>query len=139
MQFQKRWFVLKGNLLFYFENKTSKEPYGVIILEGCMIDLAEEDQERFGFKISWKGDRTRVYHFGTEFQVSLFTLHHLQKISVGIKQPATSKRRFRVRISILCMYYIIQKRASERAASFPEGCEYHQITNCISAGSCNMG
>ena len=69
MQFQKRWFVLKGNLLFYFENKTSKEPYGVIILEGCMIDLAEEDQERFGFKISWKGDRTRVYHFGTEFQV----------------------------------------------------------------------
>lgn len=70
-RFQKRWFVLKGNLLFYFENKTSKEPYGVIILEGCMIDLAEEDQERFGFKISWKGDRTRVYHFGTEFQQTL--------------------------------------------------------------------
>jgi len=70
-RFQKRWFILKGNLLFYFENKASKEPYGVIILEGCMIDLAEEDQERFGFKISWKGDRTRVYHFGTEFQQTL--------------------------------------------------------------------
>ena len=41
-QFQKRWFVLKGNLLFYFESKTSKEPVGVIVLEGCVIELAEE-------------------------------------------------------------------------------------------------
>jgi len=70
-RFQKRWFVLKGNLLFYFENKSSKEPYGVIILEGCIIELAEEDQERFGFKISFQGERTRVYHLGTEFQQTL--------------------------------------------------------------------
>ena len=42
IQFQKRWFVLKGNLLFYFESKTSKEPVGVIVLEGCVIELAEE-------------------------------------------------------------------------------------------------
>jgi len=69
--FQKRWFVLKGNLLFYFENRTSKDPYGVIILEGCIIELAEEDQERFGFKISFQGERTRVYHLGTEFQQTL--------------------------------------------------------------------
>ena len=67
--FQKRWFVLKGNLLFYFEKQTDKEPIGVIILEGCIIELAEEDQERFGFKISFHGERTRVYHLGTEFQV----------------------------------------------------------------------
>ena len=35
--FQKRWFVLKGNLLFYFEKRHDKEPLGVIILEGCTI------------------------------------------------------------------------------------------------------
>lgn len=35
--FQKRWFVLKGNLLFYFEKRQDKEPLGVIILEGCTI------------------------------------------------------------------------------------------------------
>lgn len=35
--FQRRWFVLKGNLLFYYEKKTDKEPSGVIILEGCTI------------------------------------------------------------------------------------------------------
>lgn len=35
--FQKRWFVLKGNLLFYYEKKTDKEPAGVLIVEGCTI------------------------------------------------------------------------------------------------------
>lgn len=35
--FQKRYFVLKGNLLFYFDKKGDKEPLGVIILEGCTL------------------------------------------------------------------------------------------------------
>ena len=35
--YQRRWFTLKGNLLFYFEKKGDKEPIGVIILEGCTI------------------------------------------------------------------------------------------------------
>lgn len=35
--FQRRYFVLKGNLLFYFEKKGDKEPLGLIILEGCTI------------------------------------------------------------------------------------------------------
>lgn len=33
--FQRRWFILKGNLLFYFEKKGEKDPLGLIILEGC--------------------------------------------------------------------------------------------------------
>jgi hypothetical protein len=36
---QKRWFVLKGNLLFYFEKRGDKEPVGVIVLEGCTIGM----------------------------------------------------------------------------------------------------
>jgi sesquipedalian len=35
--YQKRWFVLKGNLLFYFDKKSDKDPVGVIIMEGCTI------------------------------------------------------------------------------------------------------
>lgn len=35
--FQRRYFVLKGNLLFYFDRKGDKEPVGLIILEGCTI------------------------------------------------------------------------------------------------------
>lgn len=34
---QKRYFVLKGNLLFYFEKRGEREPLGVIIIEGCTI------------------------------------------------------------------------------------------------------
>lgn len=72
--FQKRYFVLKGNLLFYFERKNDREPIGVVILEGCTIELAEDDQERFAFKINFhngggehqKG--SRIYHLGTECQ-----------------------------------------------------------------------
>lgn len=70
--FQKRYFVLKGNLLFYFERKTDREPIGVIILEGSTIELAEDDQERFSFKINFHsggGEQqkgSRIYHLGTE-------------------------------------------------------------------------
>ena len=36
--FQKRYFVLKGNLLFYFDKRFDKEPIGVIILEGWFVE-----------------------------------------------------------------------------------------------------
>jgi len=50
--FAKRWFVLKGNLLFYFEKRNDREPIGVIILEGSTIELAESElEEHFCFKI----------------------------------------------------------------------------------------
>ncbi len=69
--FQKRYFVLRGNLLFYFERKGDKEPVGVIILEGCIIELAEEEQEKFAFKIAFTGDGKRTYILGAETQVRL--------------------------------------------------------------------
>uniref|UniRef100_A0A8C0U9Y8 PH domain containing endocytic trafficking adaptor 1 n=1 Tax=Cyanistes caeruleus TaxID=156563 RepID=A0A8C0U9Y8_CYACU len=31
--YHRRWFVLKGNMLFYFEERDSREPVGVIVLE----------------------------------------------------------------------------------------------------------
>lgn len=40
---QRRYFVLKGNLLFYFEKKGDREPLGVIILEGCTIGKWHEN------------------------------------------------------------------------------------------------
>lgn len=58
--FQKRWFVLKGNLLFYFEKKDDREPIGVIILEGCTIELAE-NEETFAFKLVFHGAGNRTY------------------------------------------------------------------------------
>ncbi|KDR23106.1 sesquipedalian-1-like isoform X2 [Zootermopsis nevadensis] len=68
--YQKRWFVLKGNLLFYFEKRGDKEPVGVIVLEGCTIELAE-DEEQFGFKIVFHGTDNRSYALGAESQESM--------------------------------------------------------------------
>ncbi|XP_017782426.1 PREDICTED: sesquipedalian-1-like [Nicrophorus vespilloides] len=68
--FQKRYFVLKGNLLFYFDKKGDKEPVGVVILEGCTIELTEDD-EMFCFKIEFHGTNNRSYVLGAESQESM--------------------------------------------------------------------
>ncbi|XP_022200171.2 sesquipedalian-1 [Nilaparvata lugens] len=68
--FQKRWFILKGNLLFYFEKRYDKEPVGVVILEGCTIELAE-DEEQFCFKIVFHGPGNRSYVLGADSQESM--------------------------------------------------------------------
>lgn len=68
--FQKRYFILKGNLLFYFDKKGDKEPVGLIILEGCTIELAE-DEEQFSFKIEFHGTNNRSYVLGADSQESM--------------------------------------------------------------------
>ncbi|CAG5129937.1 unnamed protein product [Candidula unifasciata] len=65
--FQKRWFVLKGNLLFYFGKKGEREPLGVIILEGYTIELAE-DMENFVFMINFTGVESKAYYLGAKSQ-----------------------------------------------------------------------
>jgi hypothetical protein len=32
--YQKRWFILKGNLLFYYEKRTDKDPIGESFFRG---------------------------------------------------------------------------------------------------------
>lgn len=65
--FQKRWFVLKGNLLFYFGKKGEREPLGVIILEGYTIELAD-DTDNFVFVINFAGVDSRTYYLGAKSQ-----------------------------------------------------------------------
>eukprot|EP00794_Sanderia_malayensis_P014060 gene14060-15525_t len=57
--YQRRWFVLKGNLLFYFEKQGDRQPIGVIILEDSNVCVCDSD--RFSFTISFFGSNTRVY------------------------------------------------------------------------------
>lgn len=57
--FQRRWFVLKGNLLFYFEKKQDKEPLGLIVLEACSVQVSS--QAKYAFEISFDGQGSRVY------------------------------------------------------------------------------
>lgn len=67
---QKRWFVLKGNLLFYFERKGDREPLGMIILEGCTVELAEEG-EQYCFQVIFHGPNNRTYYLSTESQSNM--------------------------------------------------------------------
>ncbi|XP_053971045.1 sesquipedalian-1-like [Hylaeus anthracinus] len=68
--YQRRWFVLKGNILFYFERRGDKEPVGMIVLEGCTIELTE-DEEQFGFQIVFHGPNNRNYALAAESQESM--------------------------------------------------------------------
>ncbi|XP_066293086.1 sesquipedalian-1-like [Branchiostoma lanceolatum] len=62
--FQRRYFLLKGNLLFYFDRKGDKEPVGVIVLEGCTVELSSDAIESDCpnvFEIVFQGPGTRTY------------------------------------------------------------------------------
>ncbi|XP_019342371.1 sesquipedalian-1 [Alligator mississippiensis] len=68
--YHKRWFVLKGNMLFYFEEKDSREPVGVIILEGCTVELCEAAEE-FAFAIKFGCAKSRTYILAAESQAAM--------------------------------------------------------------------
>uniref|UniRef100_A0A8D0L740 Sesquipedalian n=1 Tax=Sphenodon punctatus TaxID=8508 RepID=A0A8D0L740_SPHPU len=68
--YHKRWFVLKGNMLFYFEDRESREPVGVIILEGCTVELCESTEE-FAFAIRFDCAKSRTYILAADSQASM--------------------------------------------------------------------
>lgn len=68
--YHRRWFVLKANMLFYFEERDSREPIGVIVLEGCTVELCESAEE-FAFAIKFDCAKARVYKLAAESQAAM--------------------------------------------------------------------
>ncbi|XP_014403191.1 PREDICTED: sesquipedalian-1 [Myotis brandtii] len=68
--YHRRWFVLRGNMLFYFEDVASREPVGVIILEGCTVELVEAAEE-FTFAVRFAEARARTYVLAAESQAAM--------------------------------------------------------------------
>lgn len=68
--YQRRWFVLKGNLLFYKDKSSDRDLVGVIVLEGCTVQLCESD-EQFAFSLVWTEPGLRTYKLAAEDQQSL--------------------------------------------------------------------
>ncbi|XP_072341505.1 LOW QUALITY PROTEIN: sesquipedalian-1-like [Scyliorhinus torazame] len=67
--YQRRWFVLRGNLLFYFERAGESEPQGLVLLEGCVVELCESATEGSPFALSCGGGPgLRQYKFVAEAQ-----------------------------------------------------------------------
>ncbi|XP_034563822.1 myosin light chain, phosphorylatable, fast skeletal muscle b isoform X1 [Notolabrus celidotus] len=67
--YQKRWFVLKGNLLFYKDRPDDRDLTGVIVLEGCTVQLCESE-EQFAFSLVWSEPGLRTYKLAAEDQAS---------------------------------------------------------------------
>lgn len=68
--YHRRWFVLKGNMLFYFEDRESREPIGVIVLEGCTVELCESAEE-FAFAVKFDCAKARAYKMAADSQVAM--------------------------------------------------------------------
>uniref|UniRef100_A0A8C3RKT6 Sesquipedalian n=1 Tax=Cyanoderma ruficeps TaxID=181631 RepID=A0A8C3RKT6_9PASS len=68
--YQRRWFVLKGNLLFYFEERESREPIGLVVLEGCTVELCEAAEE-FAFAIRFDDAGARAYVLVADGQAAM--------------------------------------------------------------------
>ncbi|XP_059404748.1 sesquipedalian-1-like [Carassius carassius] len=69
--YHRRWFILKGNMLFYFEERESREPIGVIVLEGCTVELCESESEEFAFAIKFDCVKAKVYKMAAENQAAM--------------------------------------------------------------------
>ena len=64
--FVKHWCVLRGNMFFYFERKADREPLGVIILEGCSIEVSDEfEKNSYTFKINFPSSN-KMYLWAAE-------------------------------------------------------------------------
>ncbi|TSQ23956.1 Sesquipedalian-1 [Bagarius yarrelli] len=63
----RRWFVLKGNLLFYQERPADRALLGVIVLEGCVVQTGDSD---ISFSLVFTGPGLRTYQLAAEDQPS---------------------------------------------------------------------
>ncbi|XP_034395177.1 sesquipedalian-1 isoform X2 [Cyclopterus lumpus] len=60
--YQRRWFVLKANLLFYQERPADRHLLGVIVLEGCAVRRSESGVQ-FAFSLVFEGPGLKTYRF----------------------------------------------------------------------------
>lgn len=105
--YQKRWFSLKGNLLFYRERRRERYILGVIVLERCTVQLCDSE-ELFAFSLSFYSDLEdtdglRTYKFSAEDQASqeswvkaLHSAHHgyLDLLVQDLRQQYLGKTSF---------------------------------------------
>uniref|UniRef100_A0A8C3S9M0 Sesquipedalian n=1 Tax=Chelydra serpentina TaxID=8475 RepID=A0A8C3S9M0_CHESE len=68
--YHRRWFILKGNLLFYFEDRESRDPLGLVVLEGCTVELCEAAEE-FAFAIRFDDAGAKAYVLVADCQTAM--------------------------------------------------------------------
>ncbi|XP_039103676.1 sesquipedalian-1-like [Hyaena hyaena] len=73
--YQRRWFVLRGNLLFYLGHQADRTPLGLILLENCQVEPRLGATEPYAFTILTPGvegtEGGRAYKLAAENQEEL--------------------------------------------------------------------
>ncbi|XP_054990480.1 sesquipedalian-1-like [Sorex araneus] len=73
--YQRRWFILRGNLLFYLEHRADRTPLGLILLENCQVAPRLGATEPYAFTIVTPGgdgsEGGRAYKLAAESQQEL--------------------------------------------------------------------
>ncbi|XP_055265826.1 sesquipedalian-1-like isoform X1 [Moschus berezovskii] len=65
--YQRRWFILRGNLLFYLEHQADHTPLGLILLENCQVEPRLGATEPYAFTIRTPGgEGGRAYKLAAE-------------------------------------------------------------------------
>ena len=96
---QRRWFLLKGNMLFYFQNPHDVEPVGLIILEGCTVNSCSTDNTTFS--ISFQSDSSRTYHLSADDEESCSSwINALQRSSYGYLSTQVQRLQDQVRLPL---------------------------------------
>ncbi|GIX65341.1 calcium dependent protein kinase CDPK7 [Babesia caballi] len=87
-QWEKRYYVLIDNLLYYYVNENSARPRGCIFLEGCYLDSlpGSELSSMFGFSICHKGYRLNRRKLFVATKAEFF--EWVEALSAAMKQQS---------------------------------------------------
>ncbi|XP_074063958.1 sesquipedalian-1-like [Macrotis lagotis] len=64
--YQRRWFVLRGNLLYYLEQQGARAPLGLILLNNCRVEPRRSSAGPYAFAIQASAQGGRCYKLAAE-------------------------------------------------------------------------
>ncbi|XP_020864176.2 sesquipedalian-1-like [Phascolarctos cinereus] len=67
--YQRRWFILRGNLLYYLEHQGDRTPLGLILLDSCRVEPRDSTTEPYAFVILASEEGGRSYKLAAEKKV----------------------------------------------------------------------
>ncbi|XP_043854157.1 uncharacterized protein LOC122751242 [Dromiciops gliroides] len=66
--YQRRWFILRGNLLYYLEHRGDRTPLGLILLDNCRVEPRDSSAGLYAFVIQASSEGGRCYKLAAESQ-----------------------------------------------------------------------
>ncbi|XP_074137426.1 sesquipedalian-1-like [Sminthopsis crassicaudata] len=64
--YQRRWFILRGNLLYYLEHQGDRSPLGLILLDNCRVEPRASTSGLYAFTILASAEGGRCYKLAAE-------------------------------------------------------------------------